>query len=347
MEKLWFASDYMEGAHPRLMARLNETNLERSAGYGLDPYCESARDRIRAACRCPEADVRFLVGGTQTNATVIDALLRPGQAALAADTGHINTHEAGAIEASGHKIAALPHTNGKITAAQVEALCRECPPDSECAHTVIPGLVYLSQPTEYGTLYTLAELGALSETCRKNGLYLYVDGARLAYALCSPENDVSLADLARLTDAFYLGGTKCGALMGEAVVLPNPRLIPRFFTIIKLHGALLAKGRLLGVQFEAMLRQNEYTALCGRANELAQRVKQAFEEYGCPMLADTRTNQIFPIVPNRVLKKLSETVCFSSWQPMDETHTAVRFCTSATTRAEEVEALLEQLRLCF
>lgn len=339
MEKLWFASDYMEGAHPRLMARLNETNLERSAGYGLDPYSESARDRIREACACPEADVRFLVGGTQTNATIIDALLRPGQAAVAADTGHINTHEAGAIEASGHKVAPLPHTNGKITAAQVEALCRECPPDSECAHTVIPGLVYISQPTEYGTLYTLAELTALSETCRKNGLYLYVDGARLAYALCSPENDVSLADLARLTDAFYLGGTKCGALMGEAVVLPNPRLIPRFFTIIKLHGALLAKGRLLGVQFDELMRDGLYLEIGAQAVALAARLQAALKRAGYPLLFESPTNQVFAVLPNERVRALAERVEFTVWEPCGPEHTVVRFVTGWATREEDVDAL--------
>ena len=339
MEKLWFASDYMEGAHPRLMARLNETNLERSAGYGLDPYSESARDRIREACACPEADVRFLVGGTQTNATVIDALLRPGQAAVAADTGHINTHEAGAIEASGHKVAPLPHTNGKITAAQVEALCRECPPDSECAHTVIPGLVYLSQPTEYGTLYTLAELTALSEACRKNGLYLYVDGARLAYALCSPESDVSLADLARLTDAFYLGGTKCGALMGEAVVLPNPRLIPRFFTIIKLHGALLAKGRLLGVQFDELMKDGLYQEIGRNAVALAARIQEALKRAGYPLLFESPTNQVFAVLPNERVRALAERVEFTVWEPCGPEHTVVRFVTSWATREEDVDAL--------
>ena len=339
MEKLWFASDYMEGAHPRLMARLNETNLEKSAGYGLDPYSESARNRIREACACPEADVRFLVGGTQINATVIDALLRPGQAAVAADTGHINTHEAGAIEASGHKVEALPHTNGKITAAQVEALCRECPPDSECAHTVIPGLVYLSQPTEYGTLYTLAELGALSETCRKNGLYLYVDGARLAYALCSPENDVSLADLARLTDAFYLGGTKCGALMGEAVVLPNPRLIPRFFTIIKLHGALLAKGRLLGVQFDELMKDGLYRVIGRNAVALAARIQEALKKADYPLLFESPTNQVFAVLPNERVRALAEQVEFTVWEPCGQEHTVVRFVTSWATREEDVDAL--------
>ena len=274
-----------------------------------------------------------------TNATVIDALLRPGQAAVAADTGHINTHEAGAIEASGHKVAPLPHTNGKITAAQVEALCRECPPDSECAHTVIPGLVYISQPTEYGTLYTLAELTALSETCRKNGLYLYVDGARLAYALCSPENDVSIADLARLTDAFYLGGTKCGALMGEAVVLPNPRLIPRFFTIIKLHGALLAKGRLLGVQFDELMKDGLYQEIGRNAVALAARIQEALKRAGYPLLFESPTNQVFAVLPNERVRALAERVEFTVWEPCGPEHTVVRFVTSWATREEDVDAL--------
>ena len=343
---LHFECDYACGAAQPVLRALMETNGDNVCGYGQDEYCQRARQLILQKCQSPEAAVHFVTGGTQANLTVIAAALRPFEGALCADTGHINVHETGAIEATGHKVLPLPGQDGKITAAQVQRAMETHRSDPTAEHTVRPGLVYISHPTELGALYTRQELSGLSAVCRRLGLYLYVDGARLGYALAA-EPEVDLPFLSRCCDAFTIGGTKAGMLFGEAIVLCNPKLNEGFRYQIKQRGGLLAKGRLLGVQFEAMLRQNEYTALCGRANELAQRVKQAFEEYGCPMLADTRTNQIFPIVPNRVLKKLSETVCFSSWQPMDETHTAVRFCTSATTRAEEVEALLDQLRLCF
>jgi len=237
---LHFASDYMEGAHPLIMRRLAETNLEKTPGYGTDEYCAMARGKIRAACGCPDAAVHFFVGGTQTNATVIDGLLKSYQGVIAASTGHISVHEAGAIEFGGHKVLSLRGENGKISSESIDASLRDFHGDGNRDHMVQPGLVYISQPTEYGTLYSLEELAAISGVCRYHEIPLYVDGARLAYALACPGNTVTLPDLARLCDAFYIGGTKCGALFGEAVVIPNPRLIPHFFTIIKQHGALVA-----------------------------------------------------------------------------------------------------------
>lgn len=236
--RLSFSCDYLEGAHPAILQRLCETNFAQTAGYGTDEYCESAREKIRAACGAPNAEIHFLVGGTQTNATVIDALLRSYEGVIAADTGHISVHEAGAIEFGGHKVLTLPQENGKITASQIRALLDQYEDDANRDHTVMPGMVYLSQPTEYGTLYSKKELAAISALCREKRLPLYIDGARLAYALACPENDVTLRDLAALCDIFYIGGTKCGALLGEAVVIPQPGLIPHFFTIIKQHGAL-------------------------------------------------------------------------------------------------------------
>ena len=245
--KLSFASDYQEGAHPAILQRLVETNLEKTPGYGADEYSESARRKIRAACAAPEADVYFLVGGTQANATVIDALLRPYQGAIAAESGHINVHESGAIELGGHKVLSLAQENGKLTAQAVERCAQGYWQDDNREHMVMPGLVYLSQPTEYGTLYSLSELEAIRAVCDRYSLSLYLDGARLAYALACPENDVTLESLARLCDAFYIGGTKCGALFGEAVVFPQHERVPHFFTIVKQHGALLAKGRIAGL----------------------------------------------------------------------------------------------------
>lgn len=247
-EHLFFACDYMEGAHPAIMQRLMGTNLVKTAGYGLDEYCDGAKEKIRSACGAPDAEVHFLVGGTQTNATVIDALLKSYQGVIAAETGHISTHEAGAIEFGGHKVMTLPHHNGKIDAAHVRTMLEDYYNDGNHDHMVMPGMVYVSHPTEYGTLYSRAELEEISNVCRKYHIPLYLDGARLAYALACPQNDITLKDLASLCDVFYIGGTKCGALFGEAVVIPRPGLIPHFFTIIKQHGALLAKGRLLGIQ---------------------------------------------------------------------------------------------------
>ena len=276
--RLYFASDYMEGAHPAIMKKLMETNLEKTVGYGQDPYTEDAKEKIRKACNAPEAEVFLLVGGTQTNATVIDALLKSYQGVVAADTGHIATHESGAIEFGGHKVLTVPQKDGKISAAQIEKLVKDFYDDANYEHMVMPGMVYISQPTEYGTLYSREELAALSKVCRENHLPLYVDGARLAYALASPENDVTLTDLAELSDVFYIGGTKCGALFGEAVVIPQKGRIPHFFTIIKQHGALLAKGRIAGIQFGELFTDGLYLRIGKPAMEAAEQIKDALKK---------------------------------------------------------------------
>ena len=278
--KLCFASDYMRGAHPNIIRKLAESNLEGTGGYGFDPYTEAAKAKIRKACACENAQVYLLVGGTQTNATVIDALLRSYQGVLAAETGHISVHEAGAIEASGHKVLTLPHTNGKISPAAVRDYLTTFSADENRDHMVMPGMVYISHPTEYGTLYTRAELQALHEICAEYGIPLYLDGARLAYALACPDSDVTLADLAKYCDAFYIGGTKCGALFGEAVVIPDPKRIPGFFTIIKQHGALLAKGRILGIQFDELFRDDLYLRIGASAIRAADRIRKALVEKG-------------------------------------------------------------------
>lgn len=344
MPTLSFASDYMEGCHPRLLSRLVETNLEQTGGYGLDEYCESAREKIRLACACPGAAVHFLVGGTQANATLIDAFLRSYQGVIAPDTGHIAVHEAGAIEASGHKVMPLPHTNGKISAAQVEQALSDFEHDENHEHMVMPGLVYISHPTEYGTLYSLSELTALHEVCSRRHIPLYLDGARLAYALCCPESDVTLPDLARLTDAFYIGGTKCGALFGEAVVIPDPAALPHLFTIVKQHGALLAKGRILGLQFEELFKDGLYETIGLPAIEGANTLRQGLRDLGLPLFSENPTNQVFTILENSRLEALGGEVVYSFWEKIDDSHTAIRLATSWATRPEDVQALLETLK---
>ncbi len=343
MPQLHFTSDYMEGAHPSILSALLESNLEKTEGYGFDPYCDSAKEKIRAACRCPNAAIYFLVGGTQANATVIDAILRSYQGVLCAETGHISTHEAGAIEFGGHKVLTLPHVLGKISAEAIAHAMDVYNGDANREHTAMPGMVYLSQPTEYGTLYSLAELTAIHDVCQKHRLPLYIDGARLAYALASPENDVVLPDLARLCDAFYIGGTKCGALLGEAVVIPGPALIPHFFTIIKQHGALLAKGRLLGIQFDRLFTDGLYLHIGETAVRYAQQLQTALIEKGYPLLFRSPTNQIFPILDREVYHRLSPQVSFGFWEQLDENHTAARFATSWATTHEDVQALIDIL----
>lgn len=344
--RLSFSCDYLEGAHPAILQRLCETNFAQTAGYGTDEYCESAREKIRAACGAPNAEIHFLVGGTQTNATVIDALLRSYEGVIAADTGHISVHEAGAIEFGGHKVLTLPQENGKITASQIRALLDQYEDDANRDHTVMPGMVYLSQPTEYGTLYSKKELAAISALCREKRLPLYIDGARLAYALACPENDVTLRDLAALCDIFYIGGTKCGALLGEAVVIPQPGLIPHFFTIIKQHGALLAKGRLLGIQFDTLFTNGLYERIGKDAVRYADTIRRAMAENGYLPCFPSPTNQSFCIVSEQQHKELAERVDFSVWEQYDETHSIIRFATSWATREEDVNALCRILREC-
>ena len=342
-EKLYFASDYQEGAHPRIIERLVETNLLHSSGYGTDEICESARERIRKACGCPKAAVHFLVGGTQTNATVIDALLRPYEGVIAPDSGHISLHEAGAIEAGGHKVLTIPHQLGKITAEAVEAYCKAYEEDLNHEHMVKPGMVYISQPTEYGTLYSLQELTELSRVCRDKQIPLYVDGARLAYALACKENDVTLEDLARLCDVFYIGGTKCGAMLGEAVVIPEPGLLPHFFTIMKQHGALLAKGRILGIQFDVLFEDGLYGDIGKTALEAADRIRTCLGANDYRLAFDSPTNQIFVSLSDDEYDCLSQLVEFSFWEKTADSQTIVRLATSWATTDEDVRKLVAVL----
>ena len=338
--RLSFASDYLEGAHPAILQRLVETNLVKSAGYGMDEYSESARNKIRAACSAPEADVFFLVGGTQTNATIIDAVLHSYQGVITAETGHISVHEAGAIEAGGHKVLPLPHQNGKLSAQDIRIALDRYWKDETHEHMVMPGMVYLSQPTEYGTLYSLSELKEISELCHQNQIALYVDGARLAYALACPENDVTLPDLAALCDAFYIGGTKCGALFGEAVVLPRHNFIPHFFTIIKQHGALLAKGRIAGIQFDTLFTDNLYDRIGRTAIDAADRIRKALVEKRYRLAIPSPTNQIFIELEKQQLAALSDKVELGFWENLDENRIVMRIATSWATRQEDVDRLI-------
>lgn len=344
---IYFNNDYAEGCHQKVLEALAGTNMEQTPGYGEDEYCAKAAGKIRALCGREDAAVHFLVGGTQANLTVIDAALRPHQGALCAVSGHINGHETGAVEATGHKVLTVPSTDGKITAAQVERVVLAHRADSSFEHTVQPKLVYISNPTELGTLYTLAELEALSDTCHKLGLYLFLDGARLGYGLAAMGNDVTLPDIARLCDVFYIGGTKVGALFGEAVVMGNPVLAEDFRYLIKQHGGMLAKGRLLGVQFDALMTDGLYFEIAAHADRLADKLRETFHRLNIPFLVPGITNQLFPILPDAVLEKLSEKYVFCEQERVDETHRAVRFCTSWATRPEAVDALCADLcRLC-
>ena len=340
---LRFECDYAEGCHPSILAALASTNDEQTAGYGVDPHCDRARALIRAACEAPEADVHFLVGGTQANTTVIASVLRPHQGVLCASTGHINCHETGAIEATGHKVLPLPSDDGKITAAQIEAAWQAHWNDGTHEHIVQPGMVYLSHPTENGTTYSLEEMTAISQVCRRRGLPLFVDGARLGYGLAA-QPDLTLPHLARLCDVFYIGGTKVGALFGEAVVITKEELKRDFRYFIKQRGGMLAKGRLLGIQYECLMENGLYFELGRRAVELALRLRAAFEEKGIPLRYDSRTNQQYPILSDAQLKALGEKYAFSFWEQVDEHHAAVRFCTSWHTSPEQVDALIADVR---
>lgn len=341
---LHFESDYLAGAHPEVMELLSRTNLERSAGYGADDHCRHAAELIREACGRAGARVQFLVGGTQTNATIIDGVLARHEGVLAAESGHINVHEAGAIEATGHKVLTLPHHEGKVRAEDVEKFIDEFYRDETYEHMVAPGMLYISFPTEYGTLYTKAELEALSNVCHQANIPLYIDGARLGYALASPACDVTLKDIARLADLFYIGGTKVGALFGEAVVVTNEELVPHLLPLVKQHGALLAKGRLLGVQFEALFSGDLYTRIGRHAIDLALRLREAFETRGYKAAVASPTNQQFFTLPNELIDQLKASgVGFELWGPRGKEKTTVRFVTSWSTTAEEVEALISLL----
>ena len=341
---IYFNNDYSEGCHEKVMERLLATNMVQTPGYGEDAYCAAAAAKIRKKCGREDVAVHFLVGGTQTNMTVIDAALRPHQGALGADTAHINVHETGAVEATGHKVLWVPHHDGKITAQQVEDTVREHYASASFEHTVQPKLVYISNPTELGTLYTRAELESLSAVCRTRGLYLFVDGARLGYGLAAQGNDVTMEDLANLCDVFYIGGTKVGALFGEAVVITNPALQEDFRYLIKQHGGMLAKGRLLGVQFDALMEDDLYEKIAAHADRLADKLRHCLKELGVPFLVENTTNQLFPVLPDGVLDALAKDFVFSEQERVDETHRAVRFCTSWATKEESVDALCIRLR---
>lgn len=340
---IYFNCDYNEGAHEKIMAKLMETNMEQTPGYGMDAHCEKARELIKKECECENANVHFLVGGTQTNTTVIAAALRPYQGVIAADTGHINVHETGAIEATGHKVLALDSTDGKISAKQVEKCYKGHIADGAAEHTVAPKMVYISQPTELGTLYTLDELTAISKVCRENGLYLFVDGARLGYGLAATGNDVMIKDLARLCDVFYIGGTKQGLLFGEAVVITNTSLNADFRYMIKQRGGMLAKGRLLGVQFEAAFEDGLYMDMAQNAIALANQIRNTLDKHNVEYLVKNNTNQIFAILSDEILDKLSSEFRYEYQMRIDEKKSAVRFCTSWATRPESVVALCEKL----
>ena len=334
--------DYTTGAHPKILEALVNTNEEPCPGYGVDLHCERAREMLRELCQAPDAGVHFLVGGTQTNATVITAALRPHQGVLCAETGHINTHETGAIEAAGHKVLALPGTDGKITAQQIHHYCEAHHTDPAWEHMVQPGMVYLSHPTELGTVYTLAELEEIAAVCHRWRLPLFVDGARLAAGLAA--SDITLPDLARLCDVFYLGGTKAGLLFGEAVVIPNPNLNHDFRYLIKQHGGMLAKGRLLGVQFETFFTGELFLEIGKKEVAQALRLRRAFEEKGWPLFVDSTTNQQFPVLTNGAKCVLERKYSFEVWAKVDEAHTAVRFCTSWSTTDEDIDALIADIQ---
>lgn len=338
-----FNCDYSEGAHPNVLRKLSDTNLEQTEGYGTDPYCRRAAGLIKDLIKRQDADIHFFVGGTQANLTVISACLRPHQGAISADTGHINTHESGAIEATGHKILTVPSPDGKLTAAQVREICDTHDNDSSREHSVQPKLVYISNPTEIGTIYTKAELTAVSQACREHGLILYLDGARLGYALCAAGNDLDLPAIAELCDIFYIGGTKNGALFGEALVMTKDSLKPDFRYILKQKGGMLAKGRLLGLQFIALFEDDLYFKMARHANEMAGIIKGACVKKGYKFLTESVTNQQFPIIPDRILKKLKENYEYTYWQPVGHAHSAVRFVTSWATRKTDAEKLAKDI----
>ena len=341
-EMLHFDSDYMEGMNPEILQRLQEINFTQNSGYGMDEITLSAKEKIRQVCSAPDADVYFLVGGTQTNSTVIRSMLGLYQGVLCAQTGHIATHEAGAIEAGGHKALTLPQKEGKICAADLRAYLEKFYADETFEHMVNPGMVYISHPTEYGTLYTAAELEAISEICGEYDLPLYLDGARMAYGLAAEGTDVTLETIAKYCDAFYIGGTKCGAMMGEAVVFPGGA--PKgFFTIIKQSGALLAKGWMAGVQFDTLFTDDLYMRNGQHAILLAMKMKKGFVEKGYRLYLDSPTNQQFLILEDAEMEELRKQVTFSFWEKLDDAHTVVRFATSWWTREEDVQALLKML----
>lgn len=338
-----FNSDYTAGAHGEVLEALVRTNMEHTVGYGNDNYTAEARDLIRKAIGCEDAEVMFLVGGTQTNATAIDGILARHEGVLAAVSGHIAVHESGAIEASGHKVLTLKEYDGKVRAEDVDRYIEEFYADETYQHMVAPGMLYISQPTEFGTVYSLAELEALSGVCHKHNIPLYIDGARMAYGLKAEGADFMLTDIARLADVFYIGGTKCGTLFGEALVVANRALLKNLFPLVKQHGALLAKGRLLGVQFGALFRDGLYERIGEGAVQLALRIREAFRAAGYEVVKESPTNQQFFRLPNDVIDRLRETISFDYWGPRGATDSVVRFVTSWATTEEDVDVLIHAI----
>ena len=341
----YFTSDYVNGAAPEVLNHLLETNSKNLTGYGSDDYCEIAISKIKKACNKPDADVYFLTGGTQTNQIVISTVLKPFEGVIAANTGHVSGHEAGAIEFSGHKVLQISHKDGKLSDNSIENLIKDFYNDRNHEHMVFPGMVYISLPTEYGTLYSKNELQNIYQICQKYNIFLYIDGARLGYALASPQNDLSLSDIANLCDAFYIGGTKVGALCGEALIFTKNRFETpaHFITQIKQHGALLAKGRLLGVQFDALFTDNLYYKIGEHGILMAEKLKSIFKTKGFRFYLESPTNQQFIILENSKMDELSKTIAFSFWEKYDENHTVVRFATSWSTTQQDLEELEKAL----
>lgn len=336
---LHFENDYNKGAHPKLLQALIETNNQAQAGYGMDEYSQQAAEKIKQACACPQAEVTFLTGGTQTNQVVIDSMLSSYEGVIAAESGHVAVHEAGAIEFTGHKVLTLPTEDGKLDSTQLEDYLSDFYADGNNEHMVFPGMVYISHPTEYGTLYSKAELEALSKVCRAYSIPLFLDGARLGYGLASKESDLDLKAIAELTDVFYIGGTKLGVLMGEAVVFTKSNQPKHFTTVVKQHGALLAKGRLCGVQFDAFFTDDLYLEIGRETLALAEQLKAILKEKGYRFYLDSPTNQQFIIIENHKLESLAKQVAYSFWEKYDDNHTVIRLAVSWSTTQEDIDAL--------
>lgn len=340
---LYFNCDYNRGAHPAILNALVEKNMEGLDGYGADRYCESAKEKIRAACECEEAEIWFVSGGTQTNQLVIDTALQKYEGVIAAQTGHINCHEGGAIEMTGHKVMALPQYEGKIKAEDLKQMLKTFYADGNHDHMTFPGMVYISHPTEYGTLYSKQELTDISEVCRAYNIPLFMDGARLIYALRSRYTDVTLPDIARLCDVFYIGGTKCGTLLGEAVVYTKKNMPKHFVTSVKQHGALLAKGFVMGIQFDALFTDDLWKQIGDNAIETADQLIELLKRKNVPFFLQSPTNQQFVVFENSALEELGKKVVYSYWEPVDDNHTAIRFATSWATTQEDLKQLEEIL----
>ena len=334
-----FTCDYSEGAHPKILERLTATNFEQLPGYGTDHYCESAKEKIRAACEAPEAEVFFLVGGTQTNSTIIAAMLADYEGVVSAETGHIGVHEAGAVEYTGHKVLTIPSHHGKVDPKELRDYLEAATTDPNYEHMVFPGMVYISFPTEYGTIYSKAELEEIHGIAAHYGLPLMIDGARLGYGLTSPACDLTLPELASLCEVFYIGGTKVGCLCGEAVVFPRGNAPKHFYTITKQHGAMLAKGRVLGIQFDTLFTDNLYFEISRHAIDMAMQLKELLRQRGCTFFIDSPTNQQFIVLENKKIEELGKHVAYDPWDRVDPDHTAIRLATSWATKPEQLEEL--------